>query len=313
MARKVSPIEPLERNQASWPQPSDHGDYYQEEEVNLVDYLIVLLRHKLLIIGMVLIAGIGAVFMTLGRERVYRSEATIAPRSKETIKFYNTCSREKIVTELNSRKLAAMVIERYDLMPVLFPEAWDSDKNKWKADISPPTLQDGIKALQGMLDVDVPRKAKEIIKLSFVNRDPQAAKRFVDYYLTTLSESMREEVLRDTTENRRFLEKQLSKARDPLTVEKIYALLAAEIEKDTFARGQKYFGFKILDPPVAPDLDKGEPRHRTRDCLLAVVVAFFLAVFMAFMIEYVRRFQTDDEERYRELVRELKVWRIRRR
>jgi hypothetical protein len=123
---------------------------------------------------------------------------------------------------------------------------------------------------------------------------------------------MREEILRDTAENRRFLEKQLGKIRDPLIVEKIYALLAAEIQKDTFARGQKYFGFRILDPPVAPDLNKGEPTHRKRVLLLSVVVALFLAVFMAFMIEYVRGLKTRDQVRYKMLVKELKVWKIKR-
>ncbi len=332
MPHKIRPIETIEPEQPARPQPFDERAPYEEDEINLIDYLIVLLRHKFLIVGMILVAGIGAVVMTYGRQKTYRSMATIAPRAQETTRFFSarpaggglsgitdeqisiggSGSREKIVTVLNSRKLAGMVIEKYKLMPILFSEEWDSDKNKWKTDAPPPTLQDGIKAIRHMLHVDVPRKAKEIIKVGFVNKDPEMAKRFVEYYLTTLSESMREEVLRDTAENRRFLEERLEKTRDPLILEKIYALLAAEIEKDTFARGQKYFGFRILDPPVAPDLNKGEPTNRKRDCLVSVVVAFFLAVFLAFMIEYVRRFKTEDQERYKELVEELKVWKIKR-
>jgi uncharacterized protein involved in exopolysaccharide biosynthesis len=303
----------------------------EEDEINVLDLLIVLLRHKFLIMGMVFVAGLAAVVMTSERERTYRSEATIAPRAQETTKFFSarsagggvsgitdeqlsiggSGSQQEIITELNCRKLAGMVVEKYKLMPILFSEGWDSDKNKWKID-APPTIQDGIKVLQEMLHVDVPRKATGSIKVGFVNKDPEMAKRFVDYYLTTLSESMREEVLRDTAENRRFLEQQLGKIRDPLIVEKIYALLAAEIQKDTFARGQKYFGFRILDPPVAPDLNKGEPTHRKRVLLLSVVVALFLAVFMAFMIEYVRGLKTRDQVRYKMLVKELKVWKIKR-
>lgn len=303
----------------------------EEDEINLLDLLIVLLRHKFLIIGMTLVAGIGALVTTSGRERVYRSEATIAPRAQETTKFYGnhaggdslsgimekqlsiggSGSQQEIVINLNCRKLAGMVVEKYKLMPILFAEGWDSDKDKWKIDAS-PTLQDGINVLQGMLKVDVPRKATGTIKVGFVNKDPAMAKRFVDYYLTTLSESMREEVLRDRAENRRFLEKQLERIRDPLIVEKIYALLAAEIEKDTFARGQKFFGFRIIDPPLVPDLNKSEPTHRRRTLQLSVVVAFFLAVFLAFIIEYVRGLKTRDQERYKELVEELKVWKIKR-
>ena len=331
MPHKIRPMETIEPEQPTRPQPFDERAPYEEDEINLIDYLIVLLRHKFLIIGMIFVAGIGAVVMTSGRQRAYRSEATIAPRTQETTNFYPTHpgggrlsgrsdeqislggsgSQGKIVTELNSRKLARMVIEKYKLMPILFSEEWDSDKNKWKTD-APPTLQDGIKALQDMLHADVPKKTKGIIKVGFVNKDPEKAKRFVDYYLTTLSESMREEVLRDTAENRRFLENQIGKTQDPLILEKIYALLAAEIQRATFARGQKYFGFRILDPPVAPDLNKGASTNRKRDCLLSVVVAFFLAIFLAFMIEYVRRFKAEDQERYKELVEELKVWKIKR-
>jgi hypothetical protein len=46
--------------------------------------------------------------------------------------------------------------------------------------------------------------------------------------------------------------------------------------------------------------------------LLSVVVALFLAVFMAFMIEYVRGLKTRDQVRYKMLVKELKVWKIKR-
>lgn len=332
MQQKIRPMETIEPEQPARPQPFDERAPYEEDEINLFDYLMVLLRHKFLIIGMIFVAGIGAVVMTSWRQRTYRSEATIAPRGQQTIKFYKPSlggeglsgnaagqlsiggsgSQGKIVTELNSRKLARMVIEKYKLMPILFSEQWDSDKNKWKTD-APPTLQDGIRVLRGMLHSEASKKRKNrVIEVSFVNKDPEMAKRFVDYYLTTLSESMREEVLRDSAENRRFLENQLVTNRDPLIVEKIYALLAAEIEKDTFARGQKYFGFRILDPPVAPDLNKGMPTNRKRDCLLSVVVAFFLAIFLAFMIEYVRRFKTENQERYKELVEELKVWKIKR-
>ena len=330
MANEIRRIETVEPERLSRPQPFDGGAYYEEDEIHLIDYLIVLLRHKILIIGMVFVAGMGAVVLTSGRERVYRSEATIAPRAQESTKVRNSLSvkglatmtddeisfggsssQENIVTVLNSRKLAEVVIKTYKLMPILFPEDWDSDKNKWKTGDA-PTLQDGIEAIHDMLQVDVPKNRKDIVTVSFVNKDPEMAKRLVSYYLTTLSESMREDVLRDTAENKRFLDKQLATARDPLMVEKIYALLASEIEKDTFTRGQKYFGFRILDPPIVPDLDKGESTHRKRACLLSVVVAFFLAVFLAFMIEYVRRFKAEDQERYKELVKELKVWKIKR-
>jgi len=302
--------------------PFYHEDMEMEDEIHLADILITLLKHKFLIIGMVLLAGIAAVIFTVGRQRTYRSEATIEPTtqnvkiqqafsmggsnlsaiSDEQFTLGGSGSQSSIFSELNSRRLAARVIKTNKLMPTLFPEQWDHEKNRWKSDVPQPSLQDGIKAIRNLLQVETPRKSKNIISVAIIDKDPKMAKRLVDYYLAALSESMRAQVLRDTRENIRFLKEQLTKTRDPLVVEKIYALLASKVERETFAMAQKYFGFRILDPPIAPDTNKGTSTHRKRDCLLAVVVAFFLAVFLSFMIEFGRNFKTQDPERYQELV-----------
>jgi len=86
--------------------------------------------------------------------------------------------------------------------------------------------------------------------------------------------------------------------------DKIYSLLAKEIEKSTFARAQKYYSFLVLDPPIVPDR-KIKPK-RALICILSVIVAFFLAVFLAFIKEYVHRIKMEDESRYQEIVQGLK-------
>ena len=63
-------------------------------------------------------------------------------------------------------------------------------------------------------------------------------------------------MLKDAAENMRFFRKQLEKTIDSLLEEKIYSMLAKEIEKETFARAQKYYSFFVLDPPIVPDPDK---------------------------------------------------------
>ena len=140
-------------------------------------------------------------------------------------------------------------------------------------------------------------------------RKYKTAKEFVDDYLNELSETLRGEALRDAAEKKRFLEKQLESVIDPFMKEKIHTLRANEVEKETFAKAQKYYGFTVMDPPVVPDRISAEKPKLTRNVVLAMVVAFFLAVFLAFIIEYVRRIKTEDTERYQDLLRELKTWR----
>ncbi len=298
--------------------------YVEEDEINLLDLLVVLIKNKLLIIGMVFFSGVAAVVMSLHMPNIYRSEATIAARTQEktvaspltvlgglggamagSLGLGGGGSLQKLEVVLKSRNLTNRVMEKYKLMPVIFSEFWDEKKKKWDT-VNPPTLQDGWKAMQGQLTVKVDIK-NNTITISFDHKDPETAKKFVDYYLSELSEVLREEVLQDAAENMRFFRKQLEKTVDTLLIEKIYTMLAKEIEKETFAKAQKSYSFLVLDTPIVPDLDKKISPKRARICILTVTVAFFFAVFLSFIKEYVYRLKNEDQERYQELVQAFRL------
>ena len=296
------------------------------DEINLLDLLLVLVRRKRLILGFVLLAGIAAVVISLLLPNIYRSEATILPREQEQstsgalssalggmgglvagqLGLGGGGSLEKLEVVAKSKYLAQRVIEKYELMPVLFSDDWDQKAKKWTIDV-PPTVQDGIRKItENLMSVSSDIK-KGTLKISFEHRNPETAKNIVDDFLTQMSEIMREVVLRDAAENERFLTAQLERTTDSLLRAKIYDMLAKEIEKDTFARAQKYYGFYVPDPPIVPDLDKKAKPKRALICILSVVVAFFIAVFLAFFLEYLGRLRTDDPDRYRLLREGLKL------
>ncbi len=307
----------------------------EEDEINLLDLLITPLRHKKLIIAMVILAGMAASIISVLRSETksFQSEAIIVPAQGGIASFGMTgrnyyggaqysigkSSAEKLLMLLDSRALTAQVIEKYNLMPVLFSESWDSESKKWKGD--PPSLHNACEKLKAMLNtgrVNEPGRSNRYrsygsgevpVFVSIRFHIPETAKEIVDYYLKELSHSLREEALRDATEKQRFLEKQLEKTLDPLMLEKIHLLRAQEIEKETFAKAKKYYGFTVMDPPVVPDrLSAKKPKYK-RNVLLAVTVAFFMGIFLSFVIEYVRRVKAEDSERFQELIRELKTWR----
>ena len=296
------------------------------DEINLLDLLLVLVRRKRLILGFVLLAGIAAVVISLLLPNIYRSEATILPREQEQstsgalssalggmgglvagqLGLGGGGSLEKLEVVAKSKYLAQRVIEKYELMPVLFSDDWDQKAKKWTIDV-PPTVQDGIRKItENLMSVSSDIK-KGTLKISFEHRNPETAKNIVDDFLTQMSEIMREVVLRDAAENERFLTAQLERTTDSLLRAKIYDMLAKEIEKDTFARAQKYYGFYVPDPPIVPDLDKKAKPKRALICILSVVVAFFIAVFLAFFLEYLGRLRSDDPDRYRLLREGLKL------
>ncbi len=301
----------------------------EEDEINLIDLLLVLVKHKHLIAIMVFIAGLGAVLISLSMTNIYRSEATITPREEEKgssialpslggiggilagqLGLGGGGSLEKLEVILRSRNLTLRIIKKYNLMPIIFADNWDKDKKKWNTD-EPPTLQDGLKSIKDLLKIKVDVKQKNI-KIGIENKDPKIARQIVEYYLKEASEVLREEVIRDATENMRFFKKQINKTNDALLKEKIYTLLAKEIEKETFAQAQKYYGFQIVDPPIVPDLDKKVKPKRRLICILSVLVTFFMAVFLSFFIEFIQRIKAEDPTRYQEMAEGLTIWKAKR-
>jgi uncharacterized protein involved in exopolysaccharide biosynthesis len=296
------------------PPPYYPYPYEPEDEINLLDYFRVLFKHKWLIIGMVFLAGLAAVFVSLRMTNIYRSQATIIPRqeeksatppsiailrglggmAEELAGLGSGGSLDKFEVVLKSRYLSQRIVDKYKLMPRLLEEDWDSEKKTWLVNPA-PTYQDGYNALMDMLTVSRDRKS-DVMTIKFDNKDPQFAKEMADHYLTELSETLREETLKDAEENQRFLRKQLEQTSDVLMKEKISAMLAREIEKEIFARAQTYYSFQVLDPPFVPDLDKKVKPRRALICILSVTVAFFIAVFLAFFLEYIHNVRTREEK-----------------
>jgi uncharacterized protein involved in exopolysaccharide biosynthesis len=308
------------------PYPNYPPYEYEDDEINLLDYIIVLLKHKWLILGIVFATGIAAVIITLMLPNIYRSEATIIPRQQEKSATSSALSAlgalsgmagelaglggggdvDKFEVVLKSRELARRVVEKYKLMPELFEEEWDPLKKQWRKNPA-PTMQDAYKAIIGMLTVSRDRKT-DVLTIKFDHEDPNFAKVMADNYLAELSESLREETLKDAEENKRFLQEQIERTSDPLLKVKISDLLAKEIEKETFARAQKYYSFIVLDPPIAPDPDKKVKPKRSLICILSITVAFFFAVFIAFLVQYIHNVKkNEDEERLNSLRTYLKL------
>jgi len=306
-------------------QSSDSRTFIEEDEINLLDLFLVLLKNKFLILFMVFIAGIAAIFYSLSLTNIYRSEATIAPRQAEKssggalagmggmggmvagqLGLGGGGSLEKIEIILKSRDLTSRIINKYSLMPVMFENIWDKDNEKWISEKA-PTIQDGVKSLRNMLKVSVDTKMNTI-NIGIEHQYPETAKKIVEDYLKELSEALRESILQSSTEKIRFFRQSIDRTSDTLLKDKIYNMLAAEIEKETFARVEKFYSFEVLDSPIVPDEDKRVAPKRAIICILSVFVAFFMAVFLAFFKEFVYRIKIDDPERYGQIKNAMKLW-----
>jgi uncharacterized protein involved in exopolysaccharide biosynthesis len=294
-----------------------------EDEINLLDLFIVLLKHKVMIFSIVVLAGIAAVVISLLMPDVYRSEATIAPTTQEKgggalsalggfgamiaseVGIGATGSLEQFDVVLKSRELTNSIVRKYDLMPFLFEKSWDAENKKWKEKVKPPKFEDANKAIQAMLSVK-PDKKQNVMRISFESEDPRMAQTILNYYIVGLSEFLRRQTLEDAAAQQVHLSQQLTKTTDPLLKNRLYELIAKQIEKETLAKIQRYYSFIVIDPSFVPER-KFKPK-RAQICMISIVVAFFIAIFLAFFMEYVKNLKTrEDPERLANLRKSMRL------
>jgi uncharacterized protein involved in exopolysaccharide biosynthesis len=217
---------------------------------------------------------------------------------------------------LESKVLRKKVIQDYHLLPVLFPKQWDEKKKMWKKkdsgwSLNPlfwisklmaaakpadkkktkkiegiPDEMDGLRALDKLVQINKNMK-DNFITISVQFDDPEIAAALVGYFLAALNDHMSLETRRVATINKKYLEEQLVYTTDPFIQQKIYIMIAQQIETSMMAAVKENFAFKIIDPPVVPD-KKIKPK-RAQMVVLSFVVFLFLAVFVVFILEYLEK------------------------
>lgn len=87
--------------------------------------------------------------------------------------------------------------------------------------------------------------------------------------------------------------------------EEVFKLITTQYEMAKIEEAKDMDTIQVLDRAVPPD-KKSSPK-RALIVILSTVVAFFLAVFLAFFMEYLHRVKTEDPERYHEISQAMKL------
>jgi uncharacterized protein involved in exopolysaccharide biosynthesis len=167
-------------------------------------------------------------------------------------------------------------------------------KSSRKKDPGVPDVWDGLRTLDSIVKINHTIK-ENVITITIDYYDPELAAKMVEYILSTLTDHMSGEAKRVATINRQYLEEQLGKTADPLIKQKIYNLIAQQVETSMMAEVKENFAFKVIDPPKMPD-KKIKPK-RVQMVLISYFIAIFIGVFSAFFMEYLEKVKRQERER----------------
>ncbi len=311
--------------------------YVEEDEIDLIELWNVLWKRRFFIGGFTLVCTLAAVIVVLFVLPVtYRSQAVLLPTQASSggalSSFISSLpintgglkgggsKSDLMVDFLKSRRLQMRLIEKYNLLPVLYESMWDKEARKWKTNDPKkrPTVIRAIqtKILSNFYHVDVDRKTG-LITLSWESKDPAFAALMLKRVIAELRHYLNYEYETDAKRERIFVQKQLKKAekelkkwenqvptknitaqeieRERLAAETVYTLLRKQLEMAKIAEAKEVIDFKVLDPPFVPEI-RYKPKRRLI-CAVTLVSSLFLAIFLVFFMEYISNARAKREEK----------------
>ncbi len=262
-----------------------------DDEINLLDYIRILYKYKILISSIIIVSVITTVITSLLAIEIYQSTAAIIPASPQQerselsalasrfgVSRAPATSTTELVRLLNSTILMEMVIKKHNLLKLFF-----KDNKDVKA--MPENIREweGIEKLKNIFKVNQVQNTG-IIEIAVEYKDPKTSTDLINYILDELTDYMSSEAKRVADTNKNYLESLIDKNADPLIRQKIYSLIAQQIEISMMAEVKENFAFKVLDPPKIP-VYRIRP-ERTKSVIFAFIISSLIGIALAFIIEY---------------------------
>jgi tyrosine-protein kinase Etk/Wzc len=196
----------------------EQEDSRQEDDVSVLDFLIVILKHKKLILGITLSAVAMTLLISLLMTPMYRAETKILPPQQNTSGIASELlsqfsggglglvggalglknPNDIYVGMLESRTIGDRIIDRFKLM-----EIYDADY-----------MTDARKELDGLLDVQSDKEG--IITVSVEDEDPARAAAMANAFVEELRDLTQNLSVTEASQRRLFFEEQLKKAKGDL-------------------------------------------------------------------------------------------------
>lgn len=299
------------------------------QEIYLSDIFAALGRRKRLILGVVVATTFIGLIYAIFATPLYTATVVIRPAEEANgrgglggglsaaaamagINLGGGASdKEEYLAILRSRGLAEQFIRENALMPHLFPDAWDAEKDAWResdgsgailwmksrlsgliASLSGdegynegpresepgPRMWDAYKVFNNSI-----RRVSEdlqtgIVTLSFEFRDPRLAAEWANAYVTMANREIRENAVQEATRALNYLNTEVDKTSVSGLRDTIYGLVQAQLEKITLANARPDYAFRVIDRAVVPE-EKSRPKRS-----LIVILSFIFGSMLGITI-----------------------------
>ena len=185
-------------------------------------------------------------------------------------------STDAALALVQSRHFLEQFISDHNLLPILFPKAWDAASGSWKRpkDGDHPSLQDGYGYFYKRVLAVLQDRKTGLISLTVSWKDPVIAASWANDLVARVNRASRELAAMQADDSLRFLHDQLPTAESVGLQQAINTLIQSQLNQKMLANSRPNYAFDVVDPAEPSDL-KNYARPQP---IVLIVAGFFLGI-----------------------------------
>ena len=254
---------------------------------------------RLFVVLVTAIGMLGGGIYAITATKWFRSEVLMVPSSSDSSRALpgnlsaiggliglsglgtNKPNTTEAIALLGSGDFLGAFVEDQNLLPTLFSEEWDEQREEWsEQDPSrQPDVWDGVKFVEDNILFVSEDPQTGLVRLAVEWKDPVVAAEWANALVERVNDQMRVRALAEANANIEYLESQLLENSVAPIRSSISSLLEAEHEKVMLANGNSQFVFRIIDSAKAP-----KRPVRPRLVMTVAVTTFFSFCVAAFIV-----------------------------
>lgn len=280
------------------------------DDMSLRDLLRIVVRHRVTIITVTVAMTAIAVIVSILMTPVYRASVLVAPvETKDPLGALGAVAsqvagmtglgvgrgdglKQEALAILQSRALTEKFIEKYDLLPKLFPDLWNEVIKKWNVPHEEiPTVARGFKIFDRNVRTVSEDQLTGLITISMEHADRVAATQWANALVQEVNAYVRQRAIDEAENSLRYLNNELVRTDVVELRLGINKLIEQQLKDMMLANVRHEYAFRVLDPAVVPERKNFVRPRRLLMIIGGMVIGLILGVFTALL----RHAFSDDE------------------
>jgi uncharacterized protein involved in exopolysaccharide biosynthesis len=277
----------------------------QRDPIDVGALIGVVLSSWLLLAGAALLGGIVAAVIAFQLPQKFRAQALVSPVTQGSggagalrnqfggiaaLAGINLGSgggrNEEALATFDSNGFARDFIVNEKLLPILFPERWDSTQRAWKAsEGGPPTLEAAVNKFAGDVRTISQDRQTGLVTVTVEWVSPTLAAQWANRLVEVVNERLRSEATRSAERSIEYLNQELAKTSVVDLRQAIYRLIQDQVNNAMLANVQREYAFRVIDPAVAP-VTRASPKRT-----LLTAAGLFAGFFCGLLFVLLRHFR----------------------